>query len=291
MRTDALFYYSKEQTMVMALTTKLPPVPFDTSKAAGRIFQPKNIYLQIGDHVDEIFSAIDLCALDPFKQYSVERLCRLTLITAFQFAENLSDGSATKALHTRLDWLYALHLPLNYPEIKPYALCVYRQGLLANSAGECEFINLLDKLKEEGLFAHSKYWPSANEEALTVVCNLTRLETIRTSIQASLEILSGVAPEWLRMITPAHWYKRYERTANDHPVSCRVSTQQLMAQELGRDMIYLLEAIERLDNLEIDQLSEIIHLRDVWHQQYSYQLGQPQWKKENCTPCNNDIGV
>ncbi len=277
--------------MVTAITTNLPPVPFETSKAASRIFQPKNIYLQIGDRVDQIFAAVNLCALDPFRLYSVERLCRLTLLTAFQFAENLSDGSATKALHTRLDWLYALHLPLSFPEIKPSTLCVYRQGLITNSDAQCEFINLLDRLKEEGLFNHSKYWPSANVEALTVVCNLTRLETIRTSIQASLEILSGVAPEWLRMITPAHWYKRYERTANDHPVSCRVSTQQLMAQELGRDMIYLLEAIERLENIEIDNLPEIIHLHDVWHQQFSYQLGQPQWKIESCTPCNIGMGV
>ncbi len=277
--------------MATVLVTNFPPVPFDTKKAASRIFQPRNIYLQIGDHADQIFAAVDLCALDPSRHYSVERLCRLALITAFQFAENLSDASAAKALHTRLDWMYALHLPTNYPEFKPYILCGFRQDLLANPDAQCEFINLLDKLKEEGLFSHSKYWPSANAEALTVVCNLTRLEQIRTSVQASLEILSAVAPEWLRMIMPAHWYKRYERTAIDHPVSCRVSTQQLMAQELGRDMIYLLEAIDRLESREIHQLPEIIHLRDVWHQQYSYQLGQPQWRKENCAPCITEMGV
>ncbi len=275
--------------MATALATNFPPVPFETRKAASRIFQPRNIYLQIGDRIDQIFVAIDLCALDPSRHYNVERLCRLALITAFQFAENLSDASAAKAMHTRLDWMYALHLPMSYPEFKPYTLCDFRQGLLADPDAQREFINLLDKLKDEGFFNNSKYWPSANAEALTVVCNLTRIETIRSSIQASLEILSAAAPEWLRMIMPAHWYKRYERASNDHPVSCRVSTQQLMAQELGRDMIYLLEAIDRLESREIHELSEIVHLRDVWHQQFSYQLGQPQWRNENCNLCNTEM--
>ncbi len=277
--------------MVMVLTKSLPAIPLDTKQAALKSFQPRNIYLQIGDHVDEIFAAIDHCLLDPSKQYSIDRLCRLALITAFQFAENLSDGGATKAVRSRLDWMYALHLPLDYPEFQPYTLCVFRQGLITNPDAQCEFVNLLDKLKDEGLFNHSKYWPSANAEALTVVCNLTRLEVIRASIQNSLEVLSATAPEWLRMIMPAHWYKRYERTSNDHPVSCRVSTQQLMAQELGRDMIYILEAIDRLSNREINQLPEIIHLRDVWHQQYAFQLGQPQWRKESCMPCNTEISI
>ncbi len=277
--------------MVMALTLTLPAIPLETKKAAVRVFQPLNIYLRIGDRLDQILADIELCALDPLKQYSIERLSRLALITAFQFAENQSDGGATRALRTRLDWMYALHLPLNYPEFQPYTLCVFRQTLLSHPDAQFEFVNLLDRLKEEGLFNHSKYWPSANAEALTVVCNLTRLESIRVSIQASLEVLSAYAPEWLRMITPAHWYKRYERTANDHPVSCRISTQQLMAQELGRDMIYLLEAIDRLDNREINQLPEIIHLREEWHQQFSYPSGQPQWRKESCMPCNAEIDV
>ena len=277
--------------MVMSLAITLPPVPLETRKAATRVFQPRNIYLQIGDQIDQVFAAIDLCELDPFKQYSIDRLCRLALITAFQFAENLSDGGAAKAVRSRLDWMYALHLPLNYPEFQPYTLCSFRQGLLSHSDAQCVFVNLLDKLKEEGLFNNSKYWPSANSEALTVVCNLSRLEAIRTSIQASLEVLSAVAPEWLRTITPAHWYKRYERSVNNHPVSCRVSTQQLMAQELGRDVIYLLEAIDRLEDREINQLPEIIHLRDVWRQQFTYQLGQPQWRKESCMPCNTEINV
>ena len=85
---------------------------------------------------------------------------------------------------------------------------------------------------------------------------------------------------------PAHWYKRYDRSVSEHPVSCRITTQQLMAQELGRDMLYLLEAIERLENREINQNPEIIHLRDVWHQQFTYQLGQPQWRKDSCLHCN-----
>jgi transposase len=289
-KTDA-FFLREEHVMMTVLTMTLPPIPVDTKQAALRSYQSRNIYLQIGDRVDQIFTSIELCELDPSRQYSTERLCRLALITAFQFAENLSDGGANRAFHSRLDWMYALHLPLNYPEFQPYTLCAFRHGLLTNLSAQRAFVCLLDNLKEEGLFSHSKYWPSANSEALTVVCNLTRLETIRTSIQASLEVLSATAPEWVRMIMPAHWYKRYERNTNDHPVSCRVSTQQLMAQELGRDMVYLLEAIDRLGNREINQLPEIIKLRDVWHQQFVHQSGQPQWRKESCVPCDAEMSV
>ncbi len=276
----------KEQAIAMAMTVQLPSVPFETRKAATRVFLPKNIYLHVGNCLEQIFEGVDLSILDPSNRYNTERLCRLALITAFQFAENLSDLGAARALHSRLDWMYALHLPINYPEIQPYTLCEFREALNLHPAAQSEFIKLLDRLKEEGLFASSKYWAAANSEAVIVVCNLTRLDRIKTSIQACLETLSAIAPEWLRMIMPAHWYKRYDRSANDHPVSCRVATQQLMALELGRDMIYLIEAIDRLENREINQKPEVVQLREVWHQQFSYQQGQAQWRKDGCLHCN-----
>ncbi len=272
----------------MALTSTFPIIPAETREAAARVFLPKNIYLQIGNRIGQIFDPVDLVKLDPYKRYNAQRLCRLALITAFQFAENLSDGNAAKALRSRVDWMYALHLPLNYPEFQPYTFCAFRQEIMTNPDAECEFLKLLDSLKEEGLFNSTKFWASANTEALAIVCNLTRLDMIRTSMQASLETLSAIAPEWLRMIMPAHWYKRYDHTASDHPVSCRITTQQLMAQELGRDMLYLLEAVEHLEDREINQNPEIVHLRDVWHQQFTYQHAQPQWRKDGCLHCGSE---
>ena len=138
--------------MFMVEMTAFPAVPSETRKAAGRVFLPKNIYLQIGDRIGNIFEPVNLVQMDPLKRYNGDRLCRLALITAFQFAENLSDGNAAKALRSRIDWMYALHLPLNYPEFQPYTFCDFRLELMTHSDAECEFLKLLDSLNAEGLF-------------------------------------------------------------------------------------------------------------------------------------------
>ncbi len=58
----------------------------------------------------------------------------LSLVTLFQFTENLSDRQAAATVVKRIDWKYALHLPLTDDGFDFSVLCEFRQSLLTYHA-------------------------------------------------------------------------------------------------------------------------------------------------------------
>jgi transposase len=58
----------------------------------------------------------------------------LAFVTIFQFLEKLSDRAAANALRVRLDWKYALHLPLNYAGFKFSVLSEFRDRVIEHGA-------------------------------------------------------------------------------------------------------------------------------------------------------------
>lgn len=60
---------------------------------------------------------------------------RLALITVMQFAEGLSDRQAAEAVRARIDWKYALGLPLTDAGFDYSVLSEFRARLIDGSAG------------------------------------------------------------------------------------------------------------------------------------------------------------
>jgi transposase len=75
----------------------------------------------------------------------------LAFVTVFQFLEDLSDRKAVEALRMRLDWKYALHLPLDYAGFDPSVLCEYRSRVIVHGAEERLFETILKQLTAMGL--------------------------------------------------------------------------------------------------------------------------------------------
>ena len=95
----------------MNLTT-FPAIPLDTTKAARAVFGRSNFYLAIGDQANRLFAGINLSD-PPWQALKLPSdIARLYLLTIFQFRETLPDNLAADAIQERLDWKYALHLPL-----------------------------------------------------------------------------------------------------------------------------------------------------------------------------------
>jgi len=59
----------------------------------------------------------------------------VALVTVFQHLENLADRGAANAVRTRLDWKFALHLPLDDDGFDASVLCEFRMRLLDHAAG------------------------------------------------------------------------------------------------------------------------------------------------------------
>jgi hypothetical protein len=69
--------------------------------------------------------------------WSSQILARLYLVTIFQYVETLPDQLARETIRKRIDWKYALHVPLNYPGLG--------QRLFVNSGIGCCSHSLVNK--------------------------------------------------------------------------------------------------------------------------------------------------
>jgi transposase len=135
----------------MSLKIKpIAPIPSDTYNLANKLYAPTNPYIIIGnrlasfvsdDKFADLYSAEGKPALSP---------ALLAMVTTLQYMENLSDREAAAMVVGRIDWKYALHLPLAYAGFD-FVLCEFRGRLVEHEAEGRVFEALLEQLKAEGL--------------------------------------------------------------------------------------------------------------------------------------------
>lgn len=269
-----------------------PALPGDTARKAKSIFNFGNLYLVIGDQLDQLLAESEISLIDPSSEKSASLVTLFTLITIFQFAEGLPDRKAADATRTRMDWKYALHLPLNYPGLKPITLCRYRQRLRANLQGQVVFEDLLNRIAAVGLLSRRE---KLGREAMVVirsVCTTTRLDIMAQAINLALEALAAQRPEWLRAIALPHWYKRYDGLTLTNQIPHSEIEQSALARALGSDAQHLLQAVLGLDMQAAADVLEIHNLQKVYQDQFYLthhndgSKSQIQWRPDKCATCS-----
>jgi hypothetical protein len=263
----------------------VPDLPFETADAARRVYNIHNIYLQIGDHLEEILASIQLAVLDATASLSSEMIARLALVSCFQIAENMPDVFAAEATLSRMDWKYALHLPLHYPGMRAGALCLFRQNLYCSPAGIVEFGRLFICLGKFGLYAPDRSNTLIPLDRLTILCNTNRLHQLGQAMQAALSTVTAVAPSWVRSHMRSHWYEHY-RADRSHTSSYSASIHpQEEAFALSMDIQWLLKAVEQLDSPQLSNQTEIIQLRQIWEEQFIHDGDDIFWRTPGCASC------
>ena len=116
--------------------SSIPPIPSETVLVAKAAFPSGNVYMQMRDELgtiydDELFASVyaevGQPAIAPW---------RLALVSVMQFAEHLSDRQAAEAVRARIDWRYALSLPLNESGFHSSVLSEFRDRRLARKSGK-----------------------------------------------------------------------------------------------------------------------------------------------------------
>ncbi len=90
----------------------LDPIPELTSRIARASFPKGTLAMRLRDALGPIYEDADFVDLFPKRGRAAEAPWRLALVTALQALENLSDRQAAEMVRGRLDWKYALSLPL-----------------------------------------------------------------------------------------------------------------------------------------------------------------------------------
>lgn len=262
-----------------------PSIPPETKRAARSLYNLQHVYLRIGDQLPSIYDQIDVTRIDPSSKLDGDPAIRLALASAFQLAEGLPDALAADATLRRMDWKYALYLPVRHPGISEIALCEFRQGLFSSPSALNEFGALLSTLDKFGLFDRSTHTEEEPGTALNGICQVSRLYQLQLAMKAALVLLVTEAPEWLLAHVSPHWYERYKTDRLTQFAYSDWETMEEDAIRIGRDIQHLLNALK---DQSMSELSERVEIRKIAHlmkDNFENPDNQIRWLVPACANC------
>jgi transposase len=175
----------------MSLHPEDPTLPPDETRRVARAAFPKGtLCLDIADALGPIYRDGQFAALYPRLGQSAAAPAMLALATVLQYLEGLSDRQAADAVRGRIDWKYALRLPLSDPGFDHTVLSEFRSRLIEGKAEQQMLDTLLDRLRDLGLIKLRGHQRTDSTHVLAAVRGLNRLErvgeTLRTALNLSL---------------------------------------------------------------------------------------------------------
>jgi transposase len=195
---------------------------------------------------------------------------RLALITIMQFIENLSDRQAAEAVRSRIDWKYALSLPLEDSGFDFSVLSEFRGRLLQDGASEKLLTKLLEKCQRQGLVKARGKQRTDSTHVLGAIRDMNRCECVGETLRHALNELAVVAPDWVRVMVSEDWYERYGVRIESSKLPKGKTREQWM-QQVGMDGHHLLAQIyegEEVMSQPLKELTSVETLRQVWIQQF-----------------------
>jgi transposase len=129
-------------------TQPLAPIPELTSRMAHASFPKGTLAMDLRDALGAIYEDADFAQLFPRRGRAAEAPWRLALVTVLQAVENLSDRQAVQMVRGRLDWKYALSLPLDDQGFDPSILVDFRQRELSHGAQDLLLEPILQVCRE-----------------------------------------------------------------------------------------------------------------------------------------------
>ena len=264
----------------------VPPVPEETLRTALAAFPKGNIYLQIRDTLGSIYIDEDFIDLFAIKGQPAQSPWRLALICIMQYLENLSDRQAAEAVRGRIDWKYALSLPLEDCGFDFSVLSEFRQRLIKGGKEELLLDRILEQLREQKLLKEHKRQRTDSTHILAAIRPLNRLETLGETFRAALNSLAIAAPEWLAKRLKKDWFDSYGRRTENYRLPKLDSERETLGNQMGADGFCLLKKIYGKNTPEWLRLIPAVEtLRQVWIQQFYAPIdGKVQWRTPKDMP-------
>ncbi len=253
--------------------------PEETVRVARSAFPRGNPYMRIYDALGPIYSNPQFAGLFPQDGQPALAPAQLALVTVFQFVEGLSDRQAADAVRGRIDWKYAMCLPLEDPGFDSSVLPEFRSRLIAGGAEALLFETLLAVLKEEKLVKPRSRQRTDSTHVLAAIHVLNRLELVGETLRHALNTLATVAPEWLQSWVPSDWFDRYSHRFEEYRLPDSPAARTALAVQIGADGRRLLTAILATPDLAwLVPVPAVTALWRVWLQQFY--AGDPiGWRK------------
>lgn len=258
----------------MLKPTPLGEIPEETQRIGEQLLPVENLMRRIGDEYAELVKDEDFAIMYSNTGQPALSPTRLVFVCLLQAMEHLSDRATVAMVRTRIDWKYALHLPLNYSGFDASVLSEFRDRLVANKAEKLIFDKVLEKMKVEGLLKGRGLQRTDSLSIVGAVRELNRLELVMETMRLALEEVAQKDKPWFLRNIEKIWLERYgewtqaERVVKETGPKAKTETQRLLLQT-GQDGFEFLSAIDKEETpSEIGLLGKVQILRQVWKEQY-----------------------
>jgi len=122
-------------------------IPEETIRVAQAAFPKGNAYMTMRDKFGPLFRDADFAAMFDWRGQEGESPGLLSMVTVMQHIEGLTDRQAADAVRSRIDWKYALGLPLTYSGFHYSILSPFRDRLLEGGQETTLFDQILDSTR------------------------------------------------------------------------------------------------------------------------------------------------
>ena len=258
----------------MCLKIQLPwQMPEETGRIGRQVMEEKNTYRLIGDELFVKLNEQEFSDLYPSDGQPGLSPVILAFVTVFQFIEKLPDRQAAESLRMRMDWKYAMHLPLEYVGFNYSVLSEFRDRLIAGEAEGRVFEVLVGQIRAMGLIKEHGKQRTDSIAMLSKVRWLSRLELSVETLRLAVVSLVKVERKWSEGILPPSWEDKY----GERFVMQRYTEKEWKEYEvnIGNDGQWLLDRLaDGGAPAGLQELSEVKLLKTVWAQQFREEAGQ-----------------
>jgi transposase len=261
----------------------VPAIPPEIARRVRAVFGSNHFYLRVGDQLNALLDGMRVANLLTVEHPMITAIPVLAMVTYFQYAESLSDVQAADALRSRLEWKYALHLPVIAPIVSETTLCHYRQELLIDPVARREMGALVRRL------ASLNYGPSQPGDAsivLASICSLNRLLWLYEAMDEVLEMLARRQPAWLSEIAQPYWYTLYRAVAPLAGNWAGGEAMDSLSLTIGTDIDYLLATMASAGDTELSKQPPIVALARLWAEQFERDDAGAIHLRETCSFCS-----
>ncbi len=246
-----------------------PEVPDATARVAQAAFRKGSLAMRARDELGAWYRDADFAAGYGVRGAPGISPAQLAMVTVLQFCENLTDRQAADAVRGRLDWKYALGLPLDDEGFDFSVLSGFRSRLAAAGLERAVFNLLLERLKELGLVKAGGTARTDSTQVLGRIRDLNRLELAGETVRAALEALAAAAPGWLAGVIGASWQEVYGQRIDGMRLPASEAERKDLASQYGADGTVLLDAVRAPGAPSwLRELPAVETLRRIWVQQY-----------------------
>lgn len=254
----------------------LSVMPADIAAVGRQVLDEADLYRVLGEQLADIVGDEQFAALYESTGRAAVWPSVLALVTLFQFLEDLPDREAARAVAVRLDWKYALHLPLGYRGFDFSCLSYFRRRLVEHDQSRLVFDALLTRVRALGFL---KKRGKQRTDALAVVGavrELSQLELVWEALRLALRGLLEADAAWVERVVPAAVRTQYLERRSDYRLTA--AERQAELARVGQDGAWLLDRLATEDGGVLRRLAEVATLATIWQQRYERVDGEVRWR-------------